>query len=110
MYFLGIYVDDILGIIHKDRISDVEKEILKNDKFLKLKIVRENERNEVNFLNATIRRSLSEENENEYKVLFKWYHKECSARRILDYHSSHPLSMKRNVCDEYIRNALLVSC
>lgn len=109
VYFLGIYVDDILGIIHRDRISDVENEILKNDKFLKLKIVRENERNEVNFLNATIQRSLSGKNGNEYKVLFKWYYKECSAQRILDYHSSHPLSMKRNVCDEYIRNALLVS-
>lgn len=105
--FLRIYVDDILGVMNKEVISYVEEEILKGQKFLKLKIVRENEQNEVNFLNMTIQRTISECG--KFKLSCKWFQKECSAERILDYQSSHPLSMKRSICDEYIKNALMVS-
>lgn len=105
--FLKIYIDDIFGIMNVNVINDVEKEILRNCKFLKLKVVRENERNEVNFLNSTIQRIKQDGNKSILK--FKWYQKECSSKRILDFQSSHPISMKKAICEEFMKNALLVS-
>lgn len=104
---LGIYVDDILGVMNKNVIGDVEKEILKDQKFLKLKMVKENERKETIFLNVTIQRSMLIDGKSI--LSFKWFKKECSAGRIPDYQSSHPLSMKISVCNECVKNALMVS-
>lgn len=109
-YFFGIYVDDILGIVHKDHVDGIANKIMNGDKFLKLKVVRENEFKEIVFLNVSIRRSVMEDNnKNKNRICFKWFQKDCSARRILDFQSSHPLYMKRNICDEFNNNALSVS-
>lgn len=59
--FLGVYVDDILSIMNVDLIEDVEREILKDMGSLKLKITRENEFNEVDYLNTTIKRMFKNE-------------------------------------------------
>lgn len=71
--FLKIYVDDILGIMNKNLISEVEREILKGQRFLKLKIVRENKQGEINFLNVTIKRSSSQYVKS--RITFKWLKK-----------------------------------
>ncbi len=105
--FLGIYVDDIFGVMNKKIINEMESDILKGQKFLKLKIVRENELNEVDFLNVTVKRTMVMDN--KFKLTFKWFTKECSAGRILDFQSSHPLSMKKSICEEFIKNTLTVS-
>lgn len=39
----------------------------------------------------------------------RWWQKECSARRILNFHSFHSTQLKRNVVAEYIRHAICIT-
>lgn len=40
---------------------------------------------------------------------FVWWQKPYSSKQILNFHSNHPLIMKRNVVCEYIKNALTIT-
>lgn len=69
---------------------------------MSLKLVLEDERSEVEFLQMKIGRS----GENGDCVYLKWSQKEYSAKRILDFQSFHPWRMKVNVVREFIRTIL----
>ncbi len=43
------------------------------------------------------------------QIYFHWYQKECSWKRILDFHSDHPIRMKENVVRQSIINALRIT-
>ncbi len=76
-----------------------------NDMIPGLKIEREDEdeNNSISYLNCKMNRR--EDN----TIGFVWWHKEYSSRQILNFHSNHPLFMKRNVVNECIKNALSIT-
>lgn len=78
-----------------------EEAILRNAG-MTMKITKEDENNEVTFLNATLQRRNG-------RIYMKWFQKECSAQRILDFYSSHSIRTKIHVCEEYIMSALRIS-
>lgn len=107
IFYIGKFVDDILGVMQDNIIDDLEKGILRNGGSLKLKRTMENENGEIEYLNMTIGRKC--DNDGNDKITIRWFQKDYYARRILDYHSSHPLRMKQKVCEEYILSALRIT-
>lgn len=57
-----------------------------------MKLVEEDESNEVEYLELKIRRICS-----DMTVSFKWFQKDYIAKRVIDFHSYHPREMKENV-------------
>lgn len=102
--FIYKYVDDLISGVDKRFTNKLQNAIMGETRFLKLKMDNENNLGQVSFLNMSIER-----NPIDNSIKTKWFQKECSAKRILDYFSSHPLNMKINVTEEYIKNALSVS-
>lgn len=47
--------------------------------------------------------------ENETIIRMNWWQKECSSKQILNFHSHHPTSVKRNVVMEFTKHALSVT-
>lgn len=103
--FLFKYVDDLIGGIEESRIAEVQKAIEARHGGMKLKVVLENGNREVDYLQMRIKRNSEDDN----SLSVRWMQKEFSSKRILDFHSSHPMRMKVNVVREFIRNALILS-
>lgn len=102
--FLGKYVDDFAGAMKESHISVFENELTKVIKGLKIKRNDESSPdNSVTFLDTMIIRK------DCGSIVTRWWSKDCSARVILNYHSFHPMSMKRSVIEEYIRHAIRVT-
>lgn len=102
--FLFIYMDDILFGIQEDQRINLINQIMHSSN-IKLKSTIEDENNSVSYLNMECIRN-SEENS---KIEFKWWQKPESACRIIDYHSSHPLHMKINIVNEFVKNVLKIT-
>lgn len=68
---------------------------------MKLKVCRENDTNEVDYLQLRIRRQTGKES----LIDVRWVQKEYSSKSILNYQLFHPWNMKVNVVTEFIRNA-----
>lgn len=104
--FLFKYVD-IWSAIDSEYVDKVQEAITSEHQSLSLKILRENLKHELNYLNLTVgRHRYPEDND---LVHLKWWQKECSSKHILDFHSFHPDDMKKNVIQEYVNVALNIS-
>lgn len=74
IFYIGKYVDDILGAMQENIIDDLEKEILRYGGSLKLKRTMENGNGQLEYLNMTIGRKCDNEGDitsftNETKCL-----------------------------------------
>lgn len=102
--FLFKYVDDLISASDAITIIELKKEI-EHRLGMSLKLTSEDESSEVEFLQMKVGRHGKDGD----RVYFRWTQKEYSARKILDFHSFHPLRMKLNVVNEFIRSALRVT-
>lgn len=84
--FFGKYVDDLFAICNIEYIKDLQDEITKCVGGLKLKITTENDMRQVPYLDII---GVYPYNQ----IYFTWYQKPCSKKRILDFHSNHPINM-----------------
>lgn len=100
--FIYKYVDDLVAAVDVDCIELVKDAIEKSHGGMKLKLEMEDEKREVSYLQVKIGRDVTRRN----VLYFKWTQKEFSAKRILDYHSFHPMKMKISFVREFVRNAL----
>ncbi|HEY0221517.1 MAG TPA: hypothetical protein VGC17_01715 [Lactovum miscens] len=96
------YVDDIFTSIHKDHIDTVVERVSK-DVGMELTVTREDSNSEVEFLDCVFRRN------QDSTVSHRWFKKSYSSLSILNFHSYHPVVMKKNVILELIRNAFEVT-
>lgn len=103
--FLCKNVDDIFTAVDSEIIDNLQDEINSQQTGLKVKIERENQLHEVNYLNLTIGRYHNENN----IIHLKWWQKDCSAKHILDYHSFHLIRIKDSVVQEFINSALSIT-
>lgn len=101
--FLGKYVDDFGGAMKQSVITTFEEELTSVMKGLKIKRTDESSTGSITFLDTLILR-----NEDQV-VTTRWWFKECSAMQILNYHSFHPMQMKWNVVNEYVRHAIRIT-
>lgn len=102
MSFLYKYVDDIFSSMHRDHIDSVAKKISESVG-MEITVTKEDINSEVEFLDCIFRR-----NQN-LTVTSRWLKKYYSSLSILNFHSYHPVSMKRNVMLEMIRNAFAIT-
>lgn len=102
--FIYKYVDDVIGGIDESSLIDIQDGIEKS-LGIKLQMCRENDENEVDYLQMKIRR----QTDNYNLIDIRWYQKEYSSKSILNFHSFHPWRMKSDVVVEFIRNALKIS-
>lgn len=96
------YVDDLIILIPRDILMKLLK--LMNDYHPRLKFTVENEdeNRSINYLDM----SLKIVND---KIRTKWYSKEVSSGRLLNFYSSHPFSMKKNVAYNFIQKVFKLS-
>lgn len=100
--FIFKYVDDLIGAMDENILEAVKLAIEETHNGMGLKLVAENDSQEVDYLQMKVGRDATSGN----TIYFKWSQKEFGAKRILDFHSFHPLKMKENIVREYIRTAL----
>lgn len=98
--FIFIFMDDLFYGVQKEQ-KDLLTDNIYQVSGIKLKSTEEDAKNSVNYLNMECIRSVLDN-----KIKFKWWQKPESAKRILDYHSFHPMHMKVNLISEFVMNAL----
>lgn len=100
--FFYKYVDDIFTSIKEDCINIIKEKI---SKFvgMELTITEENKDFEVEFLDCVFRRN------NNFSVSSRWMKKKYSSKSILNFHSNHQISTKKNVIIEMINHAFAVT-
>lgn len=103
--FLFIFVDDFLAGVHNNYVNSIRDVISQHYNGIKLKLNVEDENGEVFYCNMAISRDLNNNN----RIRIRWWKKPQSSNKILDFHSFHPIGMKKNVVKEYVRNALSVT-
>lgn len=95
------YVDDILTIIPKNKLSEVMEVF--NSYHTKLQFTHECEiNNSLNFLEVKLIKYNN-------KLLTDWYHKDTFSGRILDYKSQHPYAQKRAMIFSMVDKVMLLS-
>lgn len=102
--FIYKYVDDIFGAVDETCLTKIQNAI-EEAHGMKLKVCRENEESEVDYLQMKIRRKAYKGN----LIDIRWFQKEYGSKNILNFHSYHPLNMRKSVVTEFIRNALKLS-
>lgn len=100
--FWYFYVDDHLTSIPRREIRRIEDRLNSYHPSIKFTTEIENDQFSINFLDTTIIR---------YRTRLKtdWYHKDCASNRILNFHSTHPPNMKRNVAIAFARRVFRLS-
>lgn len=98
--FIFIFMDDLLYGVQKEQKDNLTDNVYQVSG-IKLKSTEEDAKNSVNYLNMECVRNVLDN-----KIEFKWWQKPESAKKILDYHSFHPMHMKINVISEFLMNAL----
>lgn len=100
--FLYKYVDDVFTSIHKNDITAVKDRISAYTN-MELTISNEDTNQDVDFLDCTFHRN------EDSSISSRWLKKNYSSLSILNYHSYHPMSIKRNIVREMIKNAYAVT-
>lgn len=100
--FLYKYVDDVFSSIREENIVMV-KEKVSRSVGMELTITEENDECEIEFLDCIFRRNP------DLTISSRWMKKNYSSKSILNFHSNHPIAMKKNVITELIRHAFLVT-
>jgi len=103
--FIGKYVDDIFTCTKSDYINELESIISTFSGGIKLKHERENDDNEIVYLNTLIKRNVNCRN----ILTLRWYQKPTSSCTVLNYHSAHPYHIKENLINEFVRSALRIT-
>lgn len=98
--FLYKYVDDIFSSIHKDHVQRICN-LISTASGMNITVEPENGMLEVVFLDCTFKRNP------DHTISNKWYMKECSSMRTLNYHSHHVWHVKRNCATNLVRSAKL---
>lgn len=98
--FLYKYVDDIFTSIHRNHVSNI-CDLLSKASNMNTTVEHENDANEVVFLDCTFKRIANQ------MVVNKWFIKQCSSMKTLNYHSHHPWHVKRNCAGNLVRTARL---
>lgn len=98
--FVHKYVDDIITCADVGFLNVIQKQI-ETLHGMKLKLTMEDNANEVNYLDLKVGRCLD-----DGSICVRWIQKDYSSKRIIDFHSYHPLKMKINVVKQYVKNAL----
>lgn len=101
--FISKYVDDFVGAMDEESMNVFEERMASIINGLILKRTDETNSGEVSYLDMML--NITPERE----VETKWWQKECSSRRILDYHSHHPMSMKRSIVRQFVKHAIEVT-
>ncbi|KAK9876084.1 hypothetical protein WA026_011192 [Henosepilachna vigintioctopunctata] len=92
------YVDDCLLIIDPNDVDVILNDF--NNFHPKLQFTLESENNgSINFLYMTIIRDKD-------KLYTKWYTKNTSTNRLINFHSAHHISQKRSIVDSIINRAI----
>lgn len=101
--FLFKFVDDFIGAMNPEIFDEFCRTL--ESQIPKLCVKRTHEANDggVSFLDCWIIRE-----ENSF-ISMRWWQKDCSNKQILNFHSHHPVNMKWNVVNEYIRHALFIT-
>lgn len=105
IFFLRKFVDDIFTCADIGYIEKFKSDVSKFSGGINLKCERENEDNEVRYLDVIIKRDEGLENE----LSLRWYQKPISNCQVLNFHSAHPFHIKENLINEYVRSALGVT-
>lgn len=100
--FMYKYVDDIFTSIHNDHIDRVANKISETVG-MELTVTKEDNDLDVQFLDCIFRRN------HDSSVSSRWLKKNYSSLSILNYHSYHPMNMKRNVVIEMIKHAYAIT-
>jgi len=96
------YIDDLILIINKDQVDYTLNKF--NAIHPKIKFTLEMETNNtLNYLDVSLIRN------GNNKIDFKWFKKEISSNRILNYYSNHPEYTKINTVKNMINRALNIS-
>lgn len=95
------YVDDILIIDNKEKIMNIYKRLNEIDYNVQLELEWMNEKtNSINYLELTII------NKRDCSISTKWYQREISSQRILNYHTQHNPTQIRATANNYIRTMI----
>lgn len=100
--FLYKYVDDVFTAANKSDVIIIKNEVSRITN-MELTITYENSDNEIEFLDCIFRRN------NDLTISSRWNKKNYSSKSVLNFHSHHPVSTKRNVIMEMINHAFDVS-
>lgn len=106
LIFIYKFTDDIISCIDDDYVQTMRLAISNFSSDINLKTTLENDDLEVVFLNTTVKKVPYHD---DYRITLKWFQRESSCLRILDFHSAHPYYMKRNVINEYVKTALQIT-
>lgn len=101
--FLVKFVDDICGAMKVEAAKKFEELMNNIVEGLSVKREDEDESGSVTYLNCRIIRRT------DNTIGFSWWQKPYSSQQILNFHSNHPVYMKRNVVEEYISNAIKIT-
>lgn len=102
--FIFKYVDDIFAGIHRDYIDKVHHEMEMQLKNMKIVRTDEDAGREVFYLDCIFRRMVSDKT-----ISYRWSKKSYSSFSTLDYHSNHPVHVKKNVVREMIDKSFQVT-
>lgn len=106
--FVVKYVDDFIGAMDPGIMTAFENKIMSFINGLTIKRTDESSDRSVSFLDLlVVRDEVSFENINFIKM--QWWQKPCSSKKIVNFHSLHPTSLKSNVVYEYTRHALCIT-
>lgn len=89
------YVDDLLFLVHKDRIDQLFIDLNKEDEHIKFDIEKEDENHSINYLDFTIINK-------RLDLSTKWYQKHIASGRFLNYLSHHPQSVIINTAITFV--------
>lgn len=103
MPLMAKYIDDFAVVMRKDAMNDFKETIEREVKGLPIKKDEAAKDGSITYLDVMVMR------DEEGQLTTRWWQKECSSRRILDFHSNHPVRVKVNMVREYIRHALQVT-
>lgn len=96
--FLGLYVDDIIACVPKNKIDYCIRTLNEMDEHLKFTFEVEVD-NKIPFLDLLLVRENG-------RIEFDYYWKPMSSRRVLNYLSHHPLCLYVQRVDESLANSL----
>lgn len=101
--FLFKYVDDIAFGMEEGVMERFQATLCPESGRLRIKHKGENSENEINYLNLSIKRMC------DRTLITSWWHKPCSSRQIINFHSFYLKSVKDNVIREHVSFALYIT-
>lgn len=102
IHFIKVFVDDTLTLIDFNKQIDILNALNSFHPQLQFTIEEENDRQEINFLNLTARRT-------QNGISTNWYRKSFASGRLLNFFSSHKRTTIINTAENFIKTVLFLS-